>query len=61
MVFSQHASFSCSFKQYLIVIVQQYKKKNSQKLNIKILCNGTSNLIGSNSLPSFRHCKEVLN
>ena len=48
MVFSQHASFSCSFKQYLIVIVQQYKKTNSQKINIKILCNGTSNLIGSN-------------
>ena len=26
---SQHASFSCSFKQYLIVIVQRYKKINN--------------------------------
>ena len=60
MVFSQHASFSCSFKQYLIVIVQQYKQINDYKINVKILCNGTSNLIGSNSLPSFQHCKEVL-
>ena len=60
MVFSQHASLSCSFKQYVIVIVQQYKKINNQKINIKILCNGTSNLIGSNSLPSFRHFKDVL-
>ena len=47
MVFSQHASFSCSFKEYLIVIVRQYKKINNQKINIKKLCNGTSNLIGS--------------
>ena len=31
MVFSQHASFSCSFKQYVIVIVQQYKQINNSK------------------------------
>ena len=29
IVFSHYASFSCSFKQYLIVIVQQYKKINN--------------------------------